>query len=95
MRPASGSSIRNAFVSVLIVSAVVTGTACAPTPSGAAKSIVQSAKSAGDKWTQKQWNAKRATDQKLSGPQELVVPLRLHDKLILPRARSSSRERVS
>jgi exonuclease VII large subunit len=57
------SSIRNAFVSVLIVSAVATGTAYAPTPSAAAESIVQSAKSAADdvsKWTQKQWNATKA-----------------------------------
>jgi exonuclease VII large subunit len=70
------SSIRNAFVSVLIVSAMAAGTAYAPTPSAAAESIVQSAKSAADdvsKWTQKQWNAtkakwaKEATDQKLSG----------------------------
>jgi hypothetical protein len=57
------SSIRNAFISVLIVSAMATGTAYGPTPSAAAESIVQSAKSAADdvsKWTQKQWNATKA-----------------------------------
>jgi exonuclease VII large subunit len=57
------SSIRNALVSVLIASAVAGGTACTPTPSAAAESIIQSAKSAaGDvsKWTQKQWNAAKA-----------------------------------
>jgi hypothetical protein len=57
------SSIRNAFVSVLIASAVAAGTAYAPIPTAAAESITQSAKSAADdvsKWTQKQWNAAKA-----------------------------------
>jgi hypothetical protein len=57
------SPVRNAVVFVLIASAMVATTAYAPTPSAAAESITQSAKSAADdvsKWTQKQWTAAKA-----------------------------------